>query len=372
MTIPYRRCTRCIMDTTDPAIGFDEQGRCNHCTRALALFAQRDAWQERRETTLAAVVERIKADGRGKSYDCVAGMSGGVDSSTLLLRAKQLGLRPLAVHFDNGWNSELAVDNIHQVLERLGIDLDTYVVEWEEFRDLQLAFLKASVPNVEVTTDHAIRAVLYRTAARFGLRHILTGGNMATEAILPGAWGHDHSDLRHLLALHRRFGTRPLKTLPTISLARYGWYTFVRGIRWVRLLDLTGYDREACKQELVREAGWREYGGKHYESVWTRFFQGYYLPRKFGFDKRLAHLSTLVISGMMTRDEALAAMGEPIYPPDLLEVDRVFVIKKFGVTEAEFEAIMAASPRRHDEYPTGDRMRGRLMTIKRRLTRGAW
>lgn len=372
MTRTYQCCTRCIMDTTDPLIQFDEMGRCNHCTRALTLLGQRDTHKKDDARNLEGLIDRIRTDGRGKSYDCVAGISGGVDSSTVLMRAKRLGLRPLAVHFDNGWNSELAVDNIHRLLEAFELDLDTLVVDWEEFRDLQLAFLKASVPNVELPTDHGIRATLYRAAAREGVRYILTGGNLNTEVILPRAWGHDNGDLLHLKAIHRAFGTTPLRTMPTMGITRYAYNTLVRKIYWVPLLELTGYDKAEATRELMDQIGWRDYGGKHYESVWTRFFQGYYLPRKFGFDKRLAHLSTLICSGGMTREAAQEKMKEPIYPEHLLEQDRQFVIKKFGITAAEFDALMAAPPRLHEEFPTNTALRDRLAALKRRLVRGAW
>ena len=339
------------MDTTDPRIRFDADGHCNHCTEQLRRMASQQAPLDQRARDLERLAARIKEDGRGKDYDCIIGVSGGVDSTTVAYTTKQLCLRPLAVHFDNGWDSELAVDNIKKTLDVLGIELFTHVVEWDEFRDLQMAFLRASVPNAEIPTDHGITALLFSMARRFRTRFILSGSNLATEGVLPMAWGHYNQDLKHLLAIHRRFGTMPLRTMPLISIPDYVRDVFVRGIRQVPFLNYIDYRKDESKALLAREIGWRDYGGKHYESVWTRFFQGYYLPVKFGFDKRLAHFSSLICSGGMTRDEALAALELPIYDAALLKEDRQFVLKKFGLTDTQFQAIMDDPPREHRTYP---------------------
>ncbi len=347
----YRICSRCIMDTSDPEIAFDEHGHCNHCTAALARMGQLKQPQERAQA-LTALVDKIKLEGRAKEYDCIIGVSGGVDSTTVAYQVKKLGLRPLAVHFDNGWDSELAVDNIKRSIDILGIELYTYVVEWEEFRDLQLSFLKASVANCETPTDHGITSILFRMAAKVGTRFILSGSNLATEAIMPYAWGHYNQDLRHIKALHRRFGSIPLRTMPVISLFNYLYFVFARGIRQIPFLNYIDFQRDAAKELLIRDLGWRDYGGKHYESVWTRFFQGYYLPTKFGFDKRRAHLSTLICSAQITREEALRQMQEPPYPPELLRSDKHFVMKKLELTEKQFATIMQNPPREAKDYPS--------------------
>jgi N-acetyl sugar amidotransferase len=352
MNAKYQMCTRCVMDTTDPEIEFDAEGRCSHCTAALARMNRQLPSVAERDQALARMVERVRDSGKGKRYDCIIGVSGGIDSTTTAYMVKKLGLRPLAVHFDNGWNSELAVDNVKKTLDALGIPLYTYVVDWEEFRDLQLCFLKASVANCEAPTDHAIAATLFQAARRERLRYILSGSNLVTEAILPITWAYYNEDLRNLKALHRRFGTVPLRTMPTISVRQYFYYIFWKGIRQVPFLNFIDYDKQASKEMLMRELGWRDYGGKHYESVWTRFFQGYYLPTKFGYDKRKAHLSTLICSGQITRQQALAELEKPIYDPVLLRQDRDFVIKKFGLTEAEFEAILHAPPKLSTDYPS--------------------
>jgi N-acetyl sugar amidotransferase len=340
------------MDTTDPRIRFDAAGLCNHCTDHLQRVARQLLPADQRQHALDALAERIKLEGHGKDYDCIIGVSGGVDSTTVAYTAKNLGLRPLAVHFDNGWNSELAVDNIKKTLDVLGIELYTYVVDWAEFKDLQLSFLKASVPNAEIPTDHGITATLFNTARKFGTRFILSGSNLATEGIMPLAWGHFNQDLRHLKAVHRRFGTVPLKTLPGISVPGYLRDVFMKKVRQIPFLNYIDYNKDEAKELLARELGWRDYGGKHYESIWTRFFQGYYLPVKFGFDKRKAHFSSLICSGAMTRDQALEALKQPIYDPALLAEDRAFVLKKLGLSEAQFQAILDAPPAKHTAYPS--------------------
>jgi len=348
----YRICTRCIMDTSDPEITFDGQGRCNHCTAAIERMSRELLPPAARREAMERLAEVVRAEGRGKEYDCIIGVSGGVDITTTAYYTKQLGLRPLAVHFDNGWDSELAVDNIRRTLNALGIDLFTHVVDWEEFRDLQLCFLKASVANAEAPTDHGITATLFRAAHRQNVRFILSGSNLATEAIMPHAWGHYNQDLRLLKALHRRFGTRPLRTMPMIGISNYLVSVFLLGIRQIPFLNYIEYDKQEAKDMLAREIGWRDYGGKHYESIWTRFFQGYYLPVKFGFDKRKPHLSSLICSGQMTREHALEEIEKPVYPPELLRQDMQFVMKKLELDQAQFDAILGAPLRQASQYPS--------------------
>jgi N-acetyl sugar amidotransferase len=350
----YQRCTRCIMDTTDPEISFDEAGICNHCHRSDWLQEKLRAEGPSAEV-LARSVAQIKADGRGKPYDCLIGVSGGVDSSYVAWQVKQLGLRPLAVHFDSGWNSELAVRNIENIIRTLDIHLDTFVCDWEEMRDLQLAFFKASLANADVPQDHGFLAVLWRTAARTGIKWIISGHNLATESILPRAWGYNARDLRHLKGVHRAFGQRPLRKYPTLSaMYDYVWCRRVRGIRTFPILNYMPYVKTEAMSLIERELGWTYYGGKHYESIFTRFFQAHYLPTKFGFDKRLAHLSSVVVSGQLSRADALAELERDHYPAALLREDRTFVIKKLGIDEAEWERIMASPKRTYRDYPSND------------------
>jgi N-acetyl sugar amidotransferase len=351
-TSEYQICLRCIMDTSDPDISFDPDGICNHCSAAFERFKEQLLPPRQRQAALDNLVTKIRDEGRGREYDCIIGVSGGVDSTTVALNVSRLGLRALAVHFDNGWDSELAVDNIARTLTELSTDLFTYVVDWEEFRDLQLAFIRASVANAEAPTDHGILALLFKTAREHGTRFILSGSNLVTEAIMPTAWGHYNQDLRQLKALHRRFGTVRLKTMPTIGLHEYLYYVLGLRIRQIPFLNFIEYDKEEWKRELSARIGWRDYGGKHYESVWTRYFQGFYLPAKFGYDKRRAHLSTLICSGQVSREEALGRMKEPPYTdPSLLRQDAMYVLKKFGLTQDEFDSLIAAPPKNATDYP---------------------
>lgn len=360
----YRICVRCIMDTTDPEIRFDAGGVCNHCTAAMERIRRQVLPPVEQKAALDDLVEKVRSEGKGLDYDCIIGVSGGVDSTATAYWVKKIGLRPLAVHFDNGWDSELAVDNIKRTLEALDIELFTHVVDWEEFRDLQLCFVKASVANCEVPTDHGITALLFRMACKVGTRFVLSGSNVVTEAIMPNSWGHYNQDLKHMIALHRRFGTVALKTMPTISLGQYLYYVLVRRIRQIPFLNYVQYDKAEAKKMLAREIGWRDYGAKHSESIWTQYFQGHYLPVKFGYDKRKAHLSSLICSGQMTRDQALAEMEKPAYEPELLRQDTQFVLKKFGLTAEEFEAILQMPPKKAADYPSHYFLFHRLERLK--------
>lgn len=367
-TRPYQRCTRTIMDTTDPNITFDADGVCNYALnydeymgpvvdRALSGAADPD---------LQRLVAKIKESGRGKPYDCIIGVSGGVDSTYLLMKAVELGLRPLAVHFDSGWNSELAVGNIQNLINATGVDLYTHVVDWREMKDLQLSFFKASVANCDIPTDHAFGWVAFDQAKKYGIKYILSGSNYASESILPSAWGYASDDARHLKAIQKRFGTVKLKTYPIMGrFKRHIWYPYVRGIKTERLLNLMPYVYKDAKAAITERVGWRDYGGKHYESVFTRYFQGYYLPHKFGFDKRLAHYSSLIVSHQLTRDEALALMDTENYPEDLRAQDHEFIAKKLGVSTAELERIFSATPVDYTAYPNSEKSWNIVLSVLR-------
>jgi N-acetyl sugar amidotransferase len=350
MTRAYQICTRCVMDTSDPEIGFDDAGVCSHCHYRDEVLMPRIPEGDEAGRQLQVLAEQIRQAGRGKPYDCVIGVSGGVDSTFVAYKVRELGLRPLAVHLDNGWDSELAVKNIESTLRVLGIDLHTHVLDWDEFRDLQLAFLRASTPDSEIPTDHAILALLFREARRHGLKYILSGVNARTESHLPAAWSSGHADWRYIHSIHRRFGTRPLRTFPHLNWREMR--TYPARFQLVDVLNYMDYVKKDALQVLERELGWKYYGGKHYESIYTRFYQGYILPRKFGFDKRRTHYSSLICAGEMTRGEALEALREEPYPAALQAEDREYVIKKLGLTPAEFEAIMALPPKTFWDYPS--------------------
>jgi N-acetyl sugar amidotransferase len=356
MTIPTdvdsrRWCARCIMNSAvDPAIQFDGNGVCNHCLRNDALQQARRSKGAEGQAALARLVDRIKASGRGQEYDCIIGVSGGVDSTYVAYLVKQLGLRALAVHFDNGWNSELAVKNIEHALNKLGIDLYTYVVDWPEFRDLQVAFLKASTPDGEIPTDHGIFALLWREASRRGIRYIISGMNFATEAISIPDWAYGHSDWRYIKDVHRRFGTTRLTTYPHFSPGYLFYVNAIRRVRTVSILNYLDYRKEEAMALLQEKLGWRYYGGKHHESIYTRFYQGYVLPRKFGIDKRYGHLSDLINAGQMTREAALKELAAPPYPEELQQQDLAYVTKKLGLTAQQFEEIMRAERKSFRDY----------------------
>jgi len=333
-------CSRCIMDTTDADIRFDAGGVCNHCRRYDELARARLFRGEQAKQRLEALVARIKEEGRNKPYDCVIGVSGGVDSTYVAYLVKSFGLRPLAVHLDNGWDSELAVKNVERTLKNLALDLHTHVIDWEEFRDLQLSFLKGSTPDGEVPTDHAILATLYRIAAEQGLRYILSGTNVATEAVVPLKWGYGYFDWKYIRSVHRMFGRRKLRTYPHFGLLRLAYYVLWKRIRLVSILNYVHYDKLAAMRTLENELGWVYYGGKHYESIYTRFFQAYVLPRKFDIDMRKPHFSNLIWSEQWTRDQALEAMTREDYGQAMADEDRTYVIKKLGIDEAQFEEIM--------------------------------
>jgi len=355
----YRICSRCIMDTSDPAIYFDAAGVCSNCHAFDELRARRHMPDDRGERIINTFVENAKRDGRGKDYDCVVGVSGGVDSSYVLYRTKQLGLRPLAVHFDCGWDSELAVKNIENLVKLLDVDLFTWVVDWEEMRDLQVAFFRSGVSNADIPTDHALVASLYAVSARHGVRWIVSGSNVVTESLIPSSWGYSSSDLRHLRAIQGRFGTMKLSRYPQMGFTkRYLWYRFVHQIRMFRLLDYLPYVKADVMEFLKKDLGWRDYGGKHHESRFTRFYQTYYLPTRFGFDKRRAHLSNLVVSGQMTRDEALREMDEPAIAPNEVAELKEYVLKKLGLSDAEFAQIMAEPIRRSEDFPNNQWLYG--------------
>jgi N-acetyl sugar amidotransferase len=348
----YTRCSRCILDTKDdPTLTFDEQGVCSSCRSYMKIAEDSHmndpSWKK---TEFEKIILEIRNAGKDKEYDCVIGVSGGVDSTYLAYLVKTHGLRPLAVHYDNGWNSEIAVKNIHNIVEKLGIDLHTYVNNWEEFRDLQVSFFKASVIDIELLTDQAIVAVLFNVAQQYGIRYVINGNNFATESILPKHWYHWKNDVLNIKSIQSKFGKQRLKTYPMVGFWKR-WHSDKTGrVKTVSLLNYINYSKAEAKELISQKLDWKDYGGKHFESIFTRFYQAYFLPKKFGIDKRKAHLSSLICSGQMTRKEALAEMDKEIYPPGILKEDKEFVLKKLGFTEEEFERIMARPPKSHTDY----------------------
>jgi N-acetyl sugar amidotransferase len=343
------------MDTTDVEIVFDEKGQCNHCTTYFEHAKFYVYHGKETDEALKRLVAKIKEEGKNSEYDCMVGVSGGVDSTYVAYLSKQLGLRVLAFHFDNGWNSELAVKNVENIVKKLDFDYQTWVVDWDEFKDIQLSFLKSSVANAETPSDQAFLAATYHLCNKYKIKYLLSGSNFATEGILPKSWGYNAKDVKHLKAIHRIFGKVPFKTYPLLGFYREFYYTYVKKIKMVRLLNYVPYVKEDAMKVIQNELGWVYYGGKHYESVFTRFFQAYYLPKKFNYDKRLAHLSTLICSGQITRDQALEEMKKDIYPPELLEQDKEYVMKKLGLDKVEFDKILNAPAKSYKDYPNDEK-----------------
>jgi N-acetyl sugar amidotransferase len=363
---PYRICTRCVMDTSDPEITFDAEGVCNHC-RGFVEYAASD-WFPTAEGAkrLQDTIDAIKREGSGRPYDCILGLSGGVDSSYLALKVKEFGLRPLVIHVDAGWNSETAVQNIERIVKHCGFDLHTVVIDWEDMRDLQLAYLRAAISNQDVPQDHVFFASLYEYATRHGIRYVLSGGNIATESIFPSAWHGDAMDAANLKAIHKRYGDGRLRSYTIVSFFKYFfWYPFVKGMRTVRPLNYMPYNRADAEAELTRAIGWRSYGRKHCESVFTKFFQSYYLPHKFGYDKRRPHYSSLIVSGQMTRAEALAHLAEPLYSPAELDADLEYFCKKLRLSRQEFQALLDAPIHHYSEFPNQDRLYRAIKRVQR-------
>ena len=348
----FIECRNCVMNTNaDPSIFFDGNGICNHCSRYKELLNTRVSTPENRERDFKELISKIKLSGSGKEYDCLVGVSGGVDSTYVAYLAKKNGLRPLAVHFDNGWNSELAVNNIQKILDTLDIDLVTVVIDWEEFKDLQISFLKASVPDGEIPTDHGIDATVWRQADKFNIKYVLSGMNFMTESISVPSWAYGHSDWKYIKNIHKRFGTHRLKTFPHFSFSYLFYVNIIKRIRIVSFLNYIDYNKDITKKFLIKELGWIDYGGKHFESIYTRFFQGVVLPKKFGIDKRIGHLSDLINAGQLTKKEAVEELKKPTYDPLLQSQDQEYVIKKFGLTDFEFEKLMQAPIKSFRDYP---------------------
>lgn len=345
-------CLKCLMDTTDPTIIFNSAGICNYCLEAEELLPLYKFTNEQVEQNISKLLQQIKANKKGK-YDCLIGISGGVDSSYVAHLASQWKLNPLVVHFDNGWNSELAVSNINNILNKTGFDFQTYVIDWDEFRDLQRAFLKASVVDVEMLTDHAIKASMFKLAKENNIISVLSGTNYATEHGLPHSWVWHKGDLRNIKSIQQQFGKKSLKSFPTIGPYKSIFYKLIYKLDYLEPLNLINFKKIEAMKVLEKEYGWRYYGGKHYESVFTKFYQAYILPKKFNIDKRKSHISALIRNNEISLEEGKRQMDEPLYSSlnELLE-EKEFVLKKLGFSDVEFSDIIQEEPKAHDAYPT--------------------
>lgn len=351
----HRECARCVMDSTDPKIVFDEYGVCNHCHEFDNVTSKRWFPNEEGRQKLKGIFSKIMQEGKNQQYDCIIGLSGGVDSSYLALLLKDYGLRPLVVHVDAGWNSELAVHNIEQIVKYCGYDLHTHVMDWQEIKDLQLAYLKAGIANQDVVQDHAFFASLYHFAVQNRIKYVISGGNISTESVFPKSWHHSAMDARNLKAIHKRFGNRKLSQYVTISFFDYYfYYPFIKGMTVVRPLNFMDYRKSEAIEFLEEKVGYKNYGRKHGESLFTKFFQNYYLPTKFNMDKRRPHLSSQILSGQLTRDEALKELKKPLYDAFELQQDKFYVAKKLGISITELDRFVQEKGHDYSEYSNWD------------------
>lgn len=341
------------MDTTDSKIFFDENGVCDHCITFYKDILPNWYTDERGNKELLAIIDKIKKEGRGKDFDCIMGMSGGIDSSYLLYVMKEkYGLRPLVFHVDAGWNSQIAVNNIERLIDGLGLDLYTEVINWEEIKDLQLSFFKSGVPHIDVPQDHAFFATMYKFASKHKIRYILTGGNYSTECVRnPLEWMYYQSDSIQLKDIHKKFGTGKLKDYPVTNILWHKVYLpYFKGIKLIRPLDYVPYNKDEAMQLLVDEFGYQKYPQKHFESRFTRFYESYWLPMKFGYDTRKVQYSSLILTGQMTRDEALEKLKKPAYDPETINQDFEYVATKLGITKEELQSYFDAPNKTYKDY----------------------
>ncbi|MBL1420839.1 MAG: N-acetyl sugar amidotransferase [Alphaproteobacteria bacterium] len=355
MTKKYQICSKCVLDTSDVNISFDKDGVCNHChaydenidTHIISDKTTRDK-------RLKEIIEKIKRAGKGKKYDCIVGISGGVDSSYIAYLASEWNLRALLVHLDNGWDSELAVKNIENIVKKTDFDLETLVINWNEFRDLQRSFFMADVIDLEMLSDHAIAASVVKLTRKHRTGFLFDGSNYLTEATMPHDWSWRKTDATNIRGIHKIYGKLKLKTFPIMGLIKKKFYHHINAAESISILNYLDYSKPEAMEILKKEFDWKYYGGKHYESIFTRFYQGYILPVKFGVDKRRAHHSTLICSKQMTREEALEDLKQPPYPEHLQKEDFSLVCKKLQFSEDEMNAYMARPPKSHANYPTSE------------------
>lgn len=353
MTKSYRVCTNCVMDTTDSKIVFDENGVCDHCNDFYKNVKPNWHTDECGRKELENIVAKIKEAGKKNDFDCLLGLSGGVDSSYMLhIAVKEFGLRPLVFHVDGGWNSELAVHNIQVLIDKLGLDLYTEVINWEEMKDFQLAFLKSGVPHIDIPQDHAFVATLYNFADKYNIKYILNGGNISTECVRnPMEWLYYGTDMAQLHDIMKRFSTVKMKTYPFSSIFRHKIYLrYIRGVQVVKMLNYRPYVKAEALKLLEKEYGWKAYPQKHFESRFTKFYEGFWLPVKFGYDTRKVQYSSLILTGQMSRDEALEKLKVPAYDPETIADEFKYIATKLNITEEVLRSYMNAPNKTYKDY----------------------
>ena len=349
----YQICSNCVMDTTDSKIVFDDQGVCDHCNTYYKDILPNWYTDDRGDRELTNIINKIKKEGKEKDFDCLMGMSGGIDSSYLLYVMKEkYGLRPLVFHVDAGWNSQIAVNNIERLVDGLGLDLYTHVINWEEIKDLQLAFFKSGVPHIDVPQDHAFFATMYKFASKHKIKYILTGGNYSTECVRnPLEWMYYQSDSIQLRDIYKKFGSGKLKDYPVTNILWHKVYLpYVKKIKLIRPLDFVPYNKDKAMQLLVDEFGYQKYPQKHFESRFTRFYESYWLPKKFGYDTRKVQFSSLILTGQMTREKALEKLKTPAYNPETIHRDFEYVATKLGISVDELQSYMDAPNKTYKDY----------------------
>lgn len=345
-------CINCVMDTSDPQIHFDENGKCDFCENYFNTILPSWHHDEKGWHEMEEIANTIKKKTKNKKYNCLIGLSGGIDSSYLTYIVKEkLDLNPLLISVDTGWNLNVANDNVDKLVKKLGLDVITIKVNWEEMKDLQLSFLKSAVPYQDTPQDTVIFSALYNYAAKNGYKYILTGGNYSTECVKPPQEWTYYNDIKLLKDIHKRFGKIKLKTLPLCSMFKYRInYRYLKGIRVIKPLDYVIYEKDKALQLLHDEFGWEAYTNKHYENRFTRFFEGWWQPRKFGYDKRKCYFSSLILTGQMTRDEALSLLKEQPYDEDIAKQDMEYITEKLGISVNEFENLMLSENKTYRDY----------------------
>lgn len=346
-------CSCCVMDTTDSAIRFDHNGVCDHCRDFKDNVEPNWHTDERGHAVLARTIDEVQKAGKGKDFDCILGLSGGLDSSYMLhLLVKEYGLRPLVFHVDGGWNSDLAVNNIQMLVEKLGLDLFTEVIDWEDMRDFQLAFFKSGISQIDIPQDHAFVATLYKFANKYGVKHIINGGNISTECVRnPLEWLYYGTDMWLINDIRKQFCTRPLTNYPFSSVLFHKFYLrYIRKVQVVRPLNYMPYSKNLAINTLREEYGWRAYPQKHFESRFTKFFEGYWLPTRFEYDTRKVQFSSLILTGQMTRDEALEKLRVPSYDPETIDDEFAYIAKKLGISVDELRHYHSMPLKSYKDY----------------------
>lgn len=343
-------CKRCAMDSTIPGVTFDERGYCSECEKYFSKLKHAPFYEGNGETKLKELIKEIKVKGEKNKYDCIVGLSGGIDSSYVLHLVVKNGLRPLVVHLDNGWNAEISENNIKKMVKKLGVEMKSFVVDWNEFKELQKSFLYASTPHCEHPTDHAILGLIYKLAAENNVEYIISGSNVNTEGIGVSVGSIGQRDWKYIKGVHKKYSEKKLKNYAHFTMMNMMYYKVFKKQKTINILDYIDYKKDEVMDFLNKEYGWEYYGGKHYESVYTRFFQAYILPVKFGIDKRKAHFSSLIMSGQMSRVDALEALKDNPYPNDMFQNDKKVFLEKMEMSEDEFEKIMNMKGNKFEDF----------------------